>query len=83
METWPDIAHNIARFTHTCCIVIIDSTFLYFFGVESHDFAKHLLKMRTFCRRISSPKRFLKRPKLKRLVIQPFWGGNILFWEVP
>ena len=45
-------------------------TFCACLGVESHTSPKHLLKMQTSFRRISSPKHFLKCPKLER---QDFW----------
>ena len=45
-------------------------TFVACLGVETQDFAKHLLKMQTSFRRISSPKHFLKCPKLER---RDFW----------
>ena len=72
-----DLYRSSILHTYTCYIVIIDSAF---FGVENHTFPKHLLKMQTLLNtflRISSPKNFLRCPKLESrfLALLPMTGG--------
>ena len=72
-----DLYRSSILHTYTCYIVIIDSAV---FGVENHTFPKHLLKMQTLLNtflRISSPKNFLRCPKLESrfLALLPLTGG--------